>query len=334
MQGRGVPYPVLIGGLALALLVVFGVSMAVGPAAAGTFELFNLFARGDGDTAWMIMREIRLPRTILASMIGFTLGLTGAALQGFLRNPLADPGVVGVSSTAALGAVLAIYTGLSAAFALALPVMAITGALVCVVLLQWLAGRGGILTLVLAGVAISSLAGALTSLALNLSPNPFAAVEIIFWLLGSVTDRSMDHVALAAPFMIVGWVLIAWSARSLDALSLGEDSAASLGVDLSRIRWMIILGAAVSVGAATAVAGVIGFVGLVVPHILRPMVGHRPSLLLLASGLGGALLLVAADILVRLVMVGAELRLGVVTALIGAPFFLSLVLRARAELEA
>lgn len=308
--------------------------MIVGPAAAGTFELFNLFSRGDGDIAWMIVREIRLPRTLLAAMIGFTLGLTGAALQGFLRNPLADPGVVGVSSTSALGAVLAIYTGLSAAFALALPVMAIAGGLVCVVLLQWLAGRGGVLTLVLAGVAISSLAGALTSLALNLSPNPFAAVEIIFWLLGSVTDRSMDHVALAAPFMVLGWALIAWSARSLDALSLGEDSAASLGVNLQRVRWMIVLGAAVGVGAATAVAGVIGFVGLVVPHIMRPMVGHSPSRLLLASGLGGALLLVAADILVRLVMVGAELRLGVVTALIGAPFFLSLVLRARAELEA
>lgn len=308
--------------------------MLVGPAAAGTFELFNLFAEGQGEIAWMIMREIRLPRTILAVMIGFSLGLTGAALQGYLRNPLADPGVVGVSSMSALGAVLAIYTGLSASFGLALPIMAIGGGLVCVVLLQWLAGRGGVLTLVLAGVALSSLAGALTSLALNLSPNPFAAVEIIFWLLGSVTDRSMDHVVLAAPFMVIGWALIAWTARSLDALSLGEDSAASLGVNLEQMRWLIVLGAAVSVGAATAVAGVIGFVGLVVPHMLRPFVGHSPSRLLLASGLGGALLLVAADILVRLVMVGAELRLGVVTALIGAPFFLSLVLRARAELEA
>ncbi len=333
-MARTVSYPLLVSGLVVALCAALAGSMMVGPAAAGTFELFNLFARGDGDVAWMIVREIRLPRTILAAMIGFTLGLTGAALQGFLRNPLADPGVVGVSSTSALGAVLAIYTGLSAMFALALPVMAIAGGLVCVVLLQWLAGRGGVLTLVLAGVAISSLAGALTSLALNLSPNPFAAVEIIFWLLGSVTDRSMDHVALAAPFMVFGWALIAWSARSLDALTLGEDSAASLGVNLARVRWMIVLGAAVGVGAATAVAGVIGFVGLVVPHILRPYVGHRPSRLLLASGLGGALLLVAADIFVRLVMVGAELRLGVVTALIGAPFFLSLVLRARAELEA
>ncbi len=333
-MARTVSYPLLVSGLVVALCAALAASMMVGPAAAGTFELFNLFARGDGDVAWMIVREIRLPRTILAAMIGFTLGLTGAALQGFLRNPLADPGVVGVSSTSALGAVLAIYTGLSAMFALALPMMAIAGGLVCVVLLQWLAGRGGVLTLVLAGVAISSLAGALTSLALNLSPNPFAAVEIIFWLLGSVTDRSMDHVALAAPFMVLGWALIAWSARSLDALTLGEDSAASLGVNLARVRWMIVLGAAVGVGAATAVAGVIGFVGLVVPHILRPYVGHRPSRLLLASGLGGALLLVAADIFVRLVMVGAELRLGVVTALIGAPFFLSLVLRARAELEA
>jgi iron complex transport system permease protein len=211
--------------------------------------------------------------------------------------------------------------------------MAIAGGLSCVLLLQGLAGRGGVLTLILAGVAISSLAGAGTSLALNLSPNPYAALEIVFWMLGSVTDRSLDHVALAAPFMVAGWLILGWSAISLDALSLGEDAAVSLGVNLKRTRALGVVGAAVSVGAATAVAGGIGFVGLVVPHVMRPLVRHSPSRLLLASGLGGAALLCASDIIVRLFATGTELRLGVVTALIGAPFFLWLVLRARLELE-
>jgi len=288
---------------------------------------------GQTDTAWIIVREIRLPRTILAVMIGATLGLSGATLQGYLRNPLADPGVVGVSSMAAFGAVLALYSGLSALFPLALPLMAIVGGLGCVFLLQGLAGRGGVLTLILAGVAISSLAGALTSLALNLSPNPYAALEIVFWLLGSVSDRSMDQMWLAAPFMVVGWVLLIAAARPLDALTLGEEAAIGLGVNLKRTQTLVITGTAISVGAAVAVSGAIGFVGLIVPHLMRPLVGHSPSRLLLASALGGGLLLTVADILVRVITPGSELRLGVVTALIGAPFFIYLVLKARTELE-
>ena len=329
-----IPYPLLIAALLLLLALLMAVSMITGPAGAGLRDLSGMFASGRSETAWIIIREIRLPRTILAAMIGFTLGLAGAALQGFLRNPLADPGVIGVTSTASLGAVLALYTGISAVFPLALPLMAIAGGLSCVLILQGLAGRGGVLTLILAGVAISSLAGAGASLALNLSPNPYAALEIVFWMLGSVTDRSLEHVFLAAPFMVAGWVILGWSALSLDALSLGEDAAASLGVNLKRTRALIVVGAAVSVGAATAVAGGIGFVGLVVPHLLRPLVRHSPSRLLLASGLGGGVLLCASDIVVRLVATGTELRLGVVTALIGAPFFLFLVMRARVELEA
>lgn len=334
MTAPAFSYTALTLALLALVIALFGMSMATGPAAVGVFEVFDLFARGDAETAWMIMREIRLPRTVLAAMIGCTLGLCGAALQGYLRNPLADPGVIGVSSTSALGAVIAIYTGMSTLFPLALPLMAIGGGLACVLLLQGLAGRGGVLTLILAGVAVSSFAGALTSLALNLSPNPFAALEIVFWMLGSVTDRSMDHVVLAAPFMVVGWLLLGWSAFALDVLSLGEEAAHSLGVDVRRTRTLIVVGASVSVGAATAVAGVIGFVGLVIPHLLRPFVGHKPSRVLFASGLGGAALLLASDICVRIITPGAELRLGVVTALVGAPFFLSLVLKARAELEA
>jgi iron complex transport system permease protein len=281
----------------------------------------------------MIIREVRLPRTLLAALIGVSLGLSGAALQGFLRNPLADPGIVGVSPAAALGAVLALYTGASLAFPLALPLMGIAGAVVCVILLQGLAGRGGVLTLILAGVAISSLCAAIMALALNFSPNPYAAAEIVFWLMGSVTDRSMDHVTLAAPFMVAGWLMLASSARALDALTLAEDAAAGLGVTLARTRALVVAGVAVCVGAGTAVSGGIGFIGLVVPHLLRPLVGHSPSRLLLASALGGGALLVAADILVRVIATGSELKLGVVTSLIGAPFFLWLIFRARAELE-
>ena len=320
-------------GLVLAGLVTiaFALSLAIGPAAVGLGALFGQLTGGEADTAVLIMREIRLPRALLALMIGAALGTSGAALQGLLRNPLAEPGVIGVSATAALGAVIALYTGLSARFELALPLLAIGGALVSVLLLQMLGGRASMLTLILAGVAISSIAGALTALALNLSPNPFAAQEIIFWMLGSITDRSMVHVLLAAPFILVGTTMLLASARHLEALTLGEEIAASLGVNLGHVRLLIVLGTAISVGAATAVSGVIGFVGLVVPHLLRPMIGHRPALLLPVSALGGALLLLCADIAVRVVTPGMELKLGVLTALIGAPFFLVLVIRSRGQ---
>ncbi|MDX1607443.1 MAG: iron ABC transporter permease, partial [Candidatus Competibacterales bacterium] len=192
--------------------------------------------------------------------------------------------------------------------------------------------RSGVVTLILAGVAINSLAGALTTLVLNLSPNPFAAYEIFFWLMGSLADRSLDHVALAAPFMVLGWILLLSIARALDALSLGEDVAASLGFNLAGVRLRVVLGTALAVGAAVAVSGVIGFVGLMVPHLLRPLVGQQPARLLLASALGGAVLLLAADIGVRLLTTASELKLGVVTALLGAPFFFWLLLRTRRSL--
>lgn len=326
------PYPLLLILLALLAIALDCVSMLVGPGG-GPAEIMAMLNRGDTDLAWMIVGQVRLPRTLLALMVGGTLGMAGAALQGYLRNPLADPGVVGVTSAASLGAVLALYTGVSMAFPMALPLMGILGAVVCALILQGLAGRGAVLTLVLAGVAISSLCAALMSLALNLSPNPYAAAEIMFWLMGSVTDRSMDHLALAAPLMALGWLMLAFVARSLDALSLGEEAAASLGVHVQRTRALVIGGTAISVGAATAISGGIGFIGLVVPHLLRGQVGHSPSKLLLASALGGATLLIAADILIRLLPTGMELKLGVVTALIGAPFFLWLIYRARTELE-
>jgi iron complex transport system permease protein len=271
-----------------------------------------------------------MPRAVLATVVGVTLGLAGAALQGYLRNPLAEPGLVGASSTAALGAVLMLYTGASTWFAMALPVGGIAGAMVGLALVTLLAGSGsGTLTLILAGVAVNTLAAALTSLTLNLAPSPYAALEIIFWLLGSLQDRSFEHVRVALPFMVVGWVLLLQLGRALDALSIGEEAAASLGFRLPRLRLLLLLGVGLSVGAAVAVSGAIGFIGLVVPHLLRPLVGHRPGVLLPASALGGAALTLAADIGVRLLPTASELKLGVLTALIGSPFFLYLIVSMR-----
>jgi len=321
---------ILLGALTSALFVA---SLTVGPAGLGFATSVAALFGGENDAARLVMQEIRLPRALLGLMIGATLGLTGAVLQGYLRNPLADPGVLGISASASLGAVIAIYTGLSAVFTLALPLLAILGAIVAVFVLQALSGRtASILTLILAGVAISALAGALTSLALNMSPNPFAALEILFWMLGSLDDRSMTHLALAAPLTLVGWAMLAFLGRGLDALTLGHDVAATMGINVAQLRQLMIIGTAVAIGSATAVAGAIGFVGLVVPHMLRPLVGSQPSRLLLTSALGGASLLLAADVAVRLLAPGQDLKLGVLTALVGAPFFLWLVVKTRRTL--
>ncbi|MBI1385167.1 MAG: iron chelate uptake ABC transporter family permease subunit [Rhizobiales bacterium] len=327
-----VPFPLLLVCLAGLAATGFTASLVVGPAALTWATSLDALLGGDNEAARLVMQEIRLPRAILGAMIGATLGLSGAALQGYLRNPLADPGILGISSTAALGAVLAIYSGLSTTSPIALPLMAMGGAGIAVVVLRALAGpNAGTLTLILAGVAISSVAGAATTLALNLSSNPFAALEIVFWMLGSLTDRSMVHVVLAAPFMLIGWVLLLLAWRGLDALTLGPAVAATLGVSPTRTQALVVAGSAMAVGAATAVAGAIGFIGLVVPHLLRPLVGAQPSRLLPASALGGATLVLAADIAVRVIAPSRDIKLGVLTALIGAPFFLWLVIRTRRE---
>ena len=283
-----------------------------------------------GGPETVVMREIRLPRAVLGAFVGAALGLSGAAMQGLLRNPLAEPGLIGVSATAALGAVIALQTGIAAAFALALPAFALIGAGVAVSLLLLLAGpRGSSLVLILAGIAISALAAAGTSLVLNLSPNPFAVAEIMFWLMGSLADRSWTHVWLAAPLILVGGVVLLLTGRGLDALTLGEDAAEALGVRIGRLRLMVVTGTALAVGAATAVTGAIGFVGLVVPHILRPLVGAVPSRLLPASALGGAAMVLFADAAAQGLLPDRDLKLGVLTAFIGAPVFLHLIFRTR-----
>jgi iron complex transport system permease protein len=314
----------LLGGLAVLALAAFLLSLAVGPSGLGL---------GGGEAGRLILWEIRLPRALLGALVGSALGLAGAALQGYLRNPLAESSLIGVSGGAALGAVLAIHLGLSQALPLALPLGGLIGAAVAMLAVVALAGAGGgPVTLILAGLAVSSIATALISLALNLSQNPFASVEIVFWLMGSLADRSLTQVWLAGPPILAGAAVLLLLGRALDALTLGEDAARSLGVHIGRTRLALVAGTALAVGAATAVTGVIGFVGLLVPHVLRPLVGHRPGLLLPASALAGAIFLLAADIALRLAQPWVDLRIGVLTALIGAPFFVWLVIKTRTEL--
>ena len=314
------------------LLVLMVFSLTVGELNISIISsLVNTF-NNESTLEAIVFEEIRLPRTLLAVLIGASLGLSGAALQGMVRNPLAEPGVIGVSTSAALGAVIVFYFGLAAIFPMALPLGGIAGALLAVIFLYLLTGKNSsMLTLILAGVAVSSLAAALTALALNLSPNPYASLEIFFWLMGSLADRSFTHVWLILAPTLLGWWLMLRGRRDLDVLSLGEDTAQSLGVNLQKLNQKIILGVALAVGSAVSVSGGIGFVGLVVPHLLRPYVGYQPGRLLISSALGGAILLLAADIVVRLLPTQQELKIGVLTALLGAPFFLHLILKSRRE---
>ncbi|MES2449060.1 MAG: iron ABC transporter permease [Pseudomonadota bacterium] len=320
----------LVAVLLLAAILAGIASLSVGPARIGAGAMADaVLGRGD-PLIRDILFQLRLPRVVLGLAVGGMLGLAGAALQGYLRNPLAEPSVLGASNGAALGAVVALYFGLAELNPAMLPVLAILGALAALGLLFLLAGRAeSPLTLILAGIAVATLAGAGISLALNLSANPFAATEIATWLLGSLEDRSFRHVWLALPCIVTGMVLLAWDGRALDALTLGEDGATALGVDLKRTRLRLLIGVAIGVGGAVAVSGAIGFVGLIVPHLIRPFTDRSPSAILLPSALAGAALLTLADVAVRLLPTSTELRLGVVTAFLGVPVFIVHLLRER-----
>jgi iron complex transport system permease protein len=281
------------------VILLFAVSPSVGYAPLDIPRAVRDIFEGNQTLAALVLRELRFPRALLGGLVGFSLGMTGAAMHGLLRNALAEPGIIGVSGAASFGAVLTFYYGRAGAFSLALPLGGIAGVFAATFVLFVIAGRGArTMTLILAGITINSFTAALTALALNLSANPFALNEIVFWLMGSFADRGLPYVWLVLPMMAIGWGLA---------------------------------GAAFAVGSAVAVTGVIGFVGLVVPHVLRPFVAHRPGRLLLASGLGSAALTLAADISVRVIPVRPELKLGVVTALIGAPFLFSLIYRLRRD---
>jgi iron complex transport system permease protein len=323
----------LIPALSMLVLLLFLGSLAVGPVSLTLRQTVQSLLAGGDEAHAVIIREIRLPRAILALIIGGILGLSGAAMQGLLRNPLSAPSLFGAPQSAAFAAVMTLSLGLNNTLSWGLPVAAITGAFLSVFLLIVVAGRNAsLLMLILAGLAISSLAGAGTALAMNMAANPFAALEIAFWLLGSLEDRSMQHVLLALPFIALATVLLFLQRGAFRALALGEEAAESLGVNVEALRFSVILGVALGVGASVAVAGTISFIGLVAPHLMRPLVNHDPARLLLPAGLAGSSLLLAADIAVRIIPASSDIKVGVLTAIIGVPFFLYLIMRQRSSL--
>lgn len=281
---------------------------------------------GDETVVWLI----RLPRAMAAFVVGMALGASGAALQGLLRNPLAEPGVLGVSAASALGATFVLYYGLVGTFPFALALAAIAGALAATVLLTMAALRvGSVVTLILVGVGLSSFSGALMALLMNLAPNPFSLADMMNWMLGSVANRSFVDLGYAAPFLAAGAALLVAARRNLSALTLGEEAAAAVGVDLARTRMLVVLGAGLVTGAAVSIAGIIGFVGIVAPHLVRPLVDHDPARTLVPAALLAGVMLVVADIGVRLIPSQTELKLGVVAALVGAPAFIWIAARRR-----
>jgi iron complex transport system permease protein len=294
---------------------------------AGKVWIWPMSWAADNADGWIFL-ELRLPRALLGLCVGAVLGLSGAVLQGYLRNPLADPTVLGVSASAALGGVLAIFLGVNLV-PFGLFGCAMIGAGASILLLLAIGRGGGPIGFILGGMVLSTLAGALTALVISIAPNPFAASEIINWLMGALTDRLMEDVLTALPFMAIGALLLLTTGRALDALTLGENGARSLGIDLFRLQWLIVLGVGLSVGASVAVSGVVGFVGLIVPHVIRSFYGEQPSRILVPSALGGAILTLTADSLVRLIPGPGEMRLGIAMAVLGAPFFLLLLLRYR-----
>jgi len=323
-------HPLLLPALiALTLIAALG-SLTLGAVPLAPGRVLAVLTGGGDEVARAILIDLRMPRMLLGLIVGAILGLAGASLQGYLRNPLAEPSVLGASNAAALGAVCALYFGLAHVHPVILPLLAITTSLVAIAALFLLAGPSeSPLTLILAGIAVATLAGAGISLSLNLSPNPFAAMEIMSWLMGSLENRSYAHVSIALPCVLIGSALLIADGRTLDALTLGEEGAQALGADLAKTRLRIMLGVAIGVGGAVAVSGAIGFVGLIVPHLVRPLTDRSPSAILVPSLLGGAALLTFADIGVRLIPTSSELKLGVLTALLGVPVFLVHLMRER-----
>jgi len=326
---RTIPRPVLFAVLIVALVLLSPASLSAGK----IWIPWTAWLGAADDPRWTIVLELRLPRTVLGIVVGAALGMSGAAMQGYTRNPLADPGVLGVSSMAAFGAVMTLYLGMNVTLPWLLPVGAMLGALFGIGALLILAGpASSVLTFVLAGMILNTLATAGVALALNLAPSPWAVNEIVNWLLGSLADRSIEDLRMALPFVVLGIAILLTTAPALDALTLGDAGARSLGIRMERTRLLLALGVGLATGASVAVTGVVGFVGLVTPHLLRPLVGARPGALLLPSALAGAAIVLAADIVVRLMPSAAELKLGVAMAAVGGPFFLMLLINLRRKM--
>lgn len=318
----------LVASLALAGLAAIAAACLLGTVPLPLPRLVAALTGGGDPGDAVVVWAIRLPRAIAAFVVGLALGASGAALQGLLRNPLAEPGVLGVSAAAALTATLALYWGVAESFAWAMPVASVAGALAATALIAAVALRtSSATTLILVGVGVSSFAGALMALLLNLAPNPFTLADMVNWTLGTVANRSFADIGLAAPFLLTGSVLLWISRRGLSVLSLGEEAAAGMGLDLRRQRLAVVIGAGLATGGAVAIAGAIGFVGIVAPHLVRPLVGHDPARSLVPSALLAGLFLVLADIGVRLLPTEGELKLGVVAALVGAPLFVWIAAR-------
>lgn len=318
----------LLLGLLLALATLL--SLVTGSEAIPLLQALRDGLSEHPSVAGLILTELRLPRTGVALIAGASLGLCGALMQSLLRNPLASPGLLGSANGAALGAVISLYFGLAGVAVFVLPLGGMLGALLATFTVYLLAGRdSSSLTLILAGVAVNAFTLALVSLLLNLAPSPYAVQEIALWMLGSLANLSRNELWLLLPGTLLGWLLVWRQGRALDLLGLGEETALSMGVDLKILHRRLFLAVALAVGSAVAITGAIGFIGLVVPHLLRPLVGYQPSRLLLPSALGGALLLLTADIIVRLLSAQTEIKVGVVTALIGAPFFVWLIVQKR-----
>ncbi len=320
----------LNGALVFASLLAILAACTLGSTQIGIERLIAAFLGSGSAADQIILWEIRLPRALAAFVVGAALGASGAALQGLLRNPLAEPGVLGVTATSSLSATFALYYGFAASSAYLLPIYAIGGALAATALLAAAAIRiKSVVTLILLGVGLSSFSAAAMSLLLNLAPNPFSLSDMINWLLGSVANRSFDDLKFALPFIALGIGILFVTRRGLSALTLGEEAAAGLGLNLRRQRIAVVLGAGIATGASVALAGAIGFVGIVAPHLVRPFVNHDPARSLLPSALLAGLILVLADIGVRLIPTNAELKLGVVAALIGAPVFIWIAVQRR-----
>ncbi len=320
--------------LVLALIVVSIASLLIGRTEIDVITVLKaLFGVAD-EPINLIIQELRLPRVLLGILIGAALGISGAALQGVLRNPLADPGVIGVSASAALGAVIAIHLGLQLIWSLFIPLFAMGGALVATFILLYVSMReSSVLTLILVGIGISSLAMAGVSLVMNIAPSPMSIRDMIMWMLGSLENRTMTDLMLATPFILFGWIMMINVGQGLNALSVGEETAQTMGINVTMLKLRIVVGSAISVGAAVAACGSIGFIGLVVPHMVRGMITNNPGDVLLPSAIMGGLLLTLADLATRIPTSGATLQLGVVTSLIGAPAFLFIVYNTRKSMR-
>jgi len=320
--------------LAGLITLLFFISLTTGRHSFSFWQTIQELLDNNNSVYTLILVELRLPRSLVAIVTGATLGLCGASMQGLLRNPLASPGIIGSSSGAALFAVIVLYFGLYSWSQWLLPLAGMAGALLAIVLVYTLTGKDStITTIILAGVAVNAIAGACISLAINLAPSPYAVREIALWTLGDLSKVSMPNLWLMLPTTLIGWIILAGCGQALNALSLGEQTAESMGINVTRLRWRVFIATALAIGAAVATVGNIGFIGLVVPHLLRPLVGYEPKRLMLVSALGGAVMLLIADIAVRLLPTDNPLQVGVLTALVGAPFFLYLIMKSRKVLQ-